>query len=157
MHEKFMRAALEEAKIGVASGDGPPFGAVIARQGRYVVCAHNEIVKNRDPTAHSEMMAIRKACRVLDTTDLTGCVLYSSCEPCPMCLAACLTVNIEFIFYGASKEDARRAGYKSKDCEFYTSLAKNASTWKKTFLKQISCDEVNNLYSSDQHPKNDIL
>lgn len=141
-----MRLAFDEARRAVALGDGPPFGAVIAKNCRFVVCAHNEILKNKDPTAHCEMMAIRKACRVLDTSDLSGCVLYTSCEPCPMCLAACLNVNIEFVFYGASRDEASKAGYKSKDCDFYKALSKNKNVWKKSFLRQLSTNDDDSLH-----------
>ena len=90
----FMQAALEEAYAGIEAGDGGPFGTVIVRDGEIVGRGHNRVVVNQDPTCHGEMEAIRDACKNLGTFDLSGCELYTTAEPCPMCLGATLWANI---------------------------------------------------------------
>lgn len=94
MHE-FMLKAVAEAEKNIISKDGGPFGAVIVKDGVIVGTGHNEVLKNNDPTCHAEMQAIRDACRNLKTFDLTGCELYTSCYPCPMCLSATIWANIK--------------------------------------------------------------
>ena len=93
------------------SGKGGPFAAVIVRDGRIVGEGVNTVTATNDPTAHGEVNAIRAACRALGTFTLAGCTLYTSCEPCPMCLAAAYWARIEAIFYGSSAADAARAGF----------------------------------------------
>ena len=108
--EEFMRLAIEKARDGVRGGQ-TPFGACIVRDGQVVACEHNEVWASGDITAHAEMVAIRRACEVLGTIDLSGCVIYSSCEPCPMCFSACHWARIGRIVYGAAISDAREAGF----------------------------------------------
>ena len=97
MHE-FMLKAVAEAEKNIISKDGGPFGAVIVKDGVIVGTGHNEVLKNNDPTCHAEMQAIRDACRNLKTFDLTGCELYTSCYPCPMCLSATIWANIKKVY-----------------------------------------------------------
>lgn len=105
-----MIRAIEEARRGMAQGQ-TPFGACIARQGAPVACAHNRVWMDGDITAHAEIVAIRNACRSLGTVDLSGCVIYSTTEPCPMCFSACHWAKISRIVFGAGIEDAQRAGF----------------------------------------------
>jgi tRNA(Arg) A34 adenosine deaminase TadA len=105
-----MRRAIEKASEGVAQGQ-TPFGACIARAGGLVSCAHNVVWQTTDITAHAEIHAIRDACRKLSTIDLSGCVIYSTCEPSPMCFAACHWARISRIVYGANIQDALRSGF----------------------------------------------
>jgi len=105
-----MRLAIEKAREGVAQGQ-TPFGACIARAGALVSCAHNVVWQTTDITAHAEIHAIREACRKLSTIDLSGCVIYSTCEPCPMCFSACHWARISKIVYGANIQDALRSGF----------------------------------------------
>ncbi|MHB9124868.1 MAG: nucleoside deaminase [Armatimonadota bacterium] len=105
-----MRMAIEKAREGIAEGQ-TPFGAVIVKDGRVVACEHNAVWATTDITAHAEIRAIRDACRVLGSVDLSGCVIYSTCEPCPMCFAACHWARIERVVYGAVIADAERAGF----------------------------------------------
>ncbi|MGD1843331.1 MAG: nucleoside deaminase [Thermonemataceae bacterium] len=107
----FMHLAAEEAKYGLAQKEGGPFGAVIVRKGEVLVKAHNEVIKRNDPTAHAEVMAIRKAGALLARFDLSDCIIYSSCEPCPMCLAAIHWAKIKYIYYGCTQEDAAKIGF----------------------------------------------
>jgi len=105
-----MRLAIAKAKEGLVAGQSP-FGACISRGREVVSCEHNVVWQTTDITAHAEIHAIREACRKLHTIDLSGCMIYSTCEPCPMCFSACHWARISKIFYGASIEDARATGF----------------------------------------------
>lgn len=106
-----MELALEEAKKGVFSGDGGPFGAVVVRNGEVIASSHNMVLKNDDPTAHAEVQAIRKACKILETPLISDCEIYSTCEPCPMCLSAIMWARIPTVYFGCTKEDAGNIGF----------------------------------------------
>lgn len=105
-----MRLAIGKARQGVALGQSP-FGACIVRSGEVVSCEHNVVWLTTDITAHAEVQAIREACRKLHGIDLSGCVIYSTCEPCPMCFSACHWARISKIVYGASIRDAHASGF----------------------------------------------
>lgn len=120
-----MRIAVEEATKGVKAGSGGPFGAVIVKDGKVIAKAHNEVLGKKDPTAHAEMDAIRKASKKLKRFDLSGCELYTTCEPCPMCLAAIYWARIGRIYYGCTRDDAKDAGFD--DMKFYDLFEKNGS------------------------------
>ena len=107
----FMKIASEEAVAGARNNEGGPFGAVIVREGEVVARGHNEVLKNNDPTAHAEMVTIRRAAASLGRFDLSDCVLYTSCEPCPMCLSAIYWARIPTVFFGCTKEDAADIGF----------------------------------------------
>lgn len=109
-NEIFMRQAIELAVENVKNGGGP-FGAVVVKDGQVVATGANRVTPNNDPTAHAEVMAIRAACTKLGTFDLSGCVLYTSCEPCPMCLGAIYWAHIDKIYYGANQHDAAEADF----------------------------------------------
>ncbi|MDP2653600.1 MAG: nucleoside deaminase [Candidatus Omnitrophota bacterium] len=109
--EQFMRQAILWARRGIRQGQ-TPFGACIVKDGRVVSRAHNRVWKKTDITAHAEIEAIRRACKKLKTVRLTGCVIYSTCEPCPMCFSACHWADIAKIVYGADINDARKAGFR---------------------------------------------
>ncbi|MBR5475363.1 MAG: nucleoside deaminase [Bacteroidaceae bacterium] len=108
--EYFMREAISLAVENVKNGGGP-FGAVIVRDGEVVATGVNRVTANNDPTAHAEVTAIRAACSKLGTFNLAGCVIYTSCEPCPMCLGAIYWAHIDKIFYGANKHDAAAVNF----------------------------------------------
>ena len=108
--KKFMKLAIEKAREGIKNGQ-TPFGACIVKDGEVVTCVHNIVWKSTDITAHAEVNAIREACRKLKSIDLTGCTIYSTCEPCPMCFSACHWAKISKIVYGAKIEDAQKAGF----------------------------------------------
>ncbi len=114
---KFMRAAIKEAYKGINRGHGGPFGAVIVKDGQIVGRGHNQVVKNNDPTCHGEMMAIHAACKKLKTFDLSGCEIYTTGEPCPMCMGAILWSNIDKIYYGCNIIDTEDIGFRDK--KFY--------------------------------------
>lgn len=121
-HEKFMRAAAALAEKNVADGTGGPFGAVIVRDGVIVGEGTNQVTSSNDPTAHAEVVAIREACAKLETFNLDGCVIYTSCEPCPMCLSAIYWARLDRIFYGNTKADA--AAIDFDDDFLYTEIPK---------------------------------
>ncbi len=119
-HEQLMRRAIALSEESVANGGGP-FGAVIAKDGEIVAEASNQVAINSDPTAHAEVSAIREACRLLGRFDLSGCSIYTSCEPCPMCLGAIYWARLDKIYYANDRKDAARIGF---DDEFiYEELA----------------------------------
>lgn len=107
----YMRRAIEAAREGIKKGE-MPFGACIVLRGRVVTTVHNVARSRTDITAHAEMHAIREACRHLGTLDLSGCTIYASCEPCPMCVSACFWANLDRIVYGSRIEDAERLGIR---------------------------------------------
>jgi guanine deaminase len=119
---KFMKIAVEEAFIGVRKNEGGPFGAVIVKNNKVIAKAHNEVLKGKDSTKHAEITAIREACRKLGTYDLKGCDIYTSCEPCPMCLGAILWARIDKIYFGCTKKDAKGVGFD--DDKFYKIIEK---------------------------------
>ncbi len=105
-----MRKAIDLSKENVANGGGP-FGAVIARDGEIIATGVNRVTSNHDATAHAEVSAIRNACAKLGTHDLSGCEIYSSCEPCPMCLGAIYWAHLDRLYYGNDKHDAANIGF----------------------------------------------
>lgn len=117
MSDRYMDIALKEAYDGIESGDGGPFGCVIVKGGRVVGRGHNRVLAKKDPTCHGEMEAIRSACKELGTHDLSGCELYTTAEPCPMCLGAIMWANIEKVYYGCGRLDTADIGFR--DDEFY--------------------------------------
>lgn len=110
MNKEYMRKAIELAVENVKNGGGP-FGAVIVKSGAVVATGVNRVTANNDPTAHAEVSAIRAACEKLGTFMLDGCEIYSSCEPCPMCLGAIYWAHIDRLYYGCNKQDAADAGF----------------------------------------------
>jgi len=132
----FMLRAIKMAAENFLSGKGGPFGAVIVRDGEIISVAGNCVTSTNDPTAHAEVVAIREACNTLGTFDLSGCEIYASCEPCPMCLGAILWARIGKLYYAADRNDASRAGFD--DELFYTelSLSNEQRTLKPTQLLQ---------------------
>jgi guanine deaminase len=110
-HEKFMRIAIELAEQNVKQSVGGPFGAVIVKNGEIVAQSANQVVTQNDPTAHAEVAAIRLACERLGTYNLEGCTIYTSCEPCPMCLGAIYWAHLDTIYYGNTKTDAAAIGF----------------------------------------------
>lgn len=110
---EYMKLAKEMATNAIISNEGGPFGAVIIdKEGNIVATGNNQVLKNNDPTAHAEVVAIRNACAKLNTYDLSDYILYTSCEPCPMCLSAIIWSNIKQIYYACTREDAAKIGFR---------------------------------------------
>jgi tRNA(Arg) A34 adenosine deaminase TadA len=104
--QEFMRRAIALSRERMHAGDGGPFGAVVVKDGHIIGEGNNCVTSRNDPTAHAEVLAIREACRRLDTFSLEGCDIYASCEPCPMCLAAIYWARLDHLYYANSREDA---------------------------------------------------
>ena len=116
----YMEEALKEAYTGIEHGHGGPFGSVVVKDGTIVGRGHNRVIYKKDPTCHGEMEAIRDACHNLNTHDLSGCELYTTAEPCPMCLGAILWANIKTVHYGCNRMDTDAIGFR--DDIFYEYL-----------------------------------
>lgn len=118
-----MKEAIKRSASCLNNSDNPeggPFGAAIYKNGELIAASHNHVLADNDPSAHGEVYTIRQACKALGTWDLSGCVLYSSCEPCPMCLMTSKWANIEKIYFAATREDAAAIGFR--DDELYNLL-----------------------------------
>ncbi len=120
-HESYLKLAIHEAVTGIRSGDGGPFGAVVVRDDEVIGTGHNSVLSGHDPTAHAEVNAIRNACSKLGAHHLTGAILYTNFEPCPMCLAAAYWADIRTIYFCAGREVARRIGFM--DQQIYKEIA----------------------------------
>ncbi|MBQ9029472.1 nucleoside deaminase [Candidatus Saccharibacteria bacterium] len=110
--KEYMDLAVKEAREGILSRDGGPFGAVVVKNGKVIASGHNRVLSSNDSTCHGEIDAIRKAESKLGTYDLSGCELYTTGEPCPMCLAAILWANIEKVYFGCNLSDNERIGFR---------------------------------------------
>ncbi|MDF7816691.1 nucleoside deaminase [Runella sp. MFBS21] len=110
-HHEFMRQAIEVARQGMKNDIGGPFGAIVVREGVVVAKGCNQVTSTNDPTAHAEVVAIREACKKLGNFKLDNCVIYTSCEPCPMCLGAIYWAGIQKIYYACTKDDAAAANF----------------------------------------------
>ena len=141
--DQYMKLALDEAYEGINNGDGGPFGAVIVKDGKVIGKGHNKVVKNADPTCHGEMEAIRDACKNLGTFDLSGSIIYTTGEPCPMCLGAIMWANIDKVYYGCDVKDTERIGFR--DDKFYE-LSKPEN--KKRFVSELDREECLKLYEA---------
>lgn len=133
---EFLRRAIALATQNVVKGKGGPFGAVIVRSGQIVGEGANSVTATNDPTAHAEVNAIRAAAGTLGTFTLGGCELYTSCEPCPMCLAAAYWARVDAVYYGASAADAARADFD--DAFLYSELSKDAGQRKLRSIQLLS-------------------
>lgn len=122
-HIRFMRMAINLSEQNVKKALGGPFGAVIVKDGKVIAKSGNRVSLKNDPTAHAEISAIRIACKKLNTFDLSRCIIYTSCEPCPMCLSAIYWAHLDKIYYGNSKEDAAGIGFD--DQFIYREIAKS--------------------------------
>lgn len=112
---KYMQIAKEVADNGIKEKEGGPFGAVIVdKEGNIIETGNNQVLSSKDPTAHAEITAIRKACKKLNTYDLSDYILFTSCEPCPMCLSAIIWSNIKEVYYACTKEDAAEIGFRDE-------------------------------------------
>jgi len=110
-HIYFLRKAIEIAREGMQSGKGGPFGAIVVKNGNIIGSSSNEVTSTKDPTAHAEVQAIRKACQTLDHFQLEDCILYTSCEPCPMCLGAIYWARPKEVYYAALHSDAAKVDF----------------------------------------------
>lgn len=144
--KEFMKIAIEKAREGVENGQ-TPFGTCIVKDGEVISSASNTVWKDGDITAHAEINAIREACKKLNTVDLSGCIIYSTCEPCPMCFSACNWAKISKIVFGARIEDAKKYGFREMliSNEQMRSLSESKIEIKSDFLRD-RCIEVFKLW-----------
>ena len=123
---KYMKIAKELANDNLKTNAGGPFGACIVKDGKIIGKGSNHVLENNDPTAHADVMAIRDACKNINSYDLSECELYTSCYPCPMCLSAIIWANIKKVYYGNTKEDAADIGFRDDFIyEFIGKLSEN--------------------------------
>ena len=120
MESQFMQEAIAMAVANVESGRGGPFAALVVHEGKIIARGTNRVTTAHDPTAHAEIVAIRAACEALSDFQLTGCDLYTTCEPCPMCMGAVYWAGIDRVYYASTREDAERIGFK--DAHIYEEL-----------------------------------
>ena len=146
---KFMQKAKNNAQEGISKKEGGPFGAIIVdKEGNIISNGNNKVIKNTDPTAHAEIIAIREACKKLKTYDLSEYILYTSCEPCPMCLSAIIWANIKQVYYGCTKKDAGEIGFRD-DMIYEYLKGKNKDLIKLEELDREDCLEVSKKYKKE--------
>lgn len=146
-HKKYMQLAIAEAKEGIMNNHGGPFGTVIVKDGEIIATGHNRVLINHDPTAHGEIEAIRAAGQRLHTFDLSGCTLYTTGEPCHMCLCACMWANIDKIYYGCTIEDNGLIGFRDDKFDKIFGGRDKLDGYMAE-LDRDSCLELFNLYRS---------
>lgn len=151
MNPDFMKAALKEAYTGIEAKDGGPFGSVVVKNNTIVGRGHNQVIAQHDPTCHGEIQAIRDACRNLGTHDLSGCELYTAAEPCPMCLGAILWANIKAVYYGCTRHDSARIGFR--DDAFYQYLEGASDEVTLVELGRAECLELFETYSNGENER----
>ena len=149
---KFMKEAIKEAREGITKKHGGPFGAVIVKNGEIIAKAHNQVLKNNDPTCHGEISAIRKAADKLDDYDLSGCEIYTTGEPCHMCLCACMWANISKIYYGCNIEDNEKIGFRDNK---FNKIFKGRENLK-NYMECIDREECLKLFEEYSSKKNEI-
>lgn len=142
-HEQFMRIAIELSIQKVLENSATPFGAIIVKDGKIIAKSANKVVSSTDPTAHAEVSAIRLACKKLKSIDLSGTIIYTSCEPCPMCLGAIYWSKVDAIYYGNTKKDA--ADINFDDQFIYDELDKSMNN-RKLPIKQLLRDEAQQAF-----------
>ncbi len=139
----YMKIAKELSEENLKTNAGGPFGACIVKNGKIIGKGSNHVLSNNDPTAHAEIVAIREACKNINSYDLSGCELYASCYPCPMCLSAIIWSNIKKVYYGNTKEDAANIGFRDDDIYSYIKkLADNSNDKNVLELECIDKDET---------------
>ena len=138
-----MQRAIELAENGMEKGYGGPFGAVVVKDGEIIGEGYNSVIRSNDPTAHAEVLAIRNACENLGSFELKDCTIYTSCEPCPMCLGAIYWARLKKVFYACKKEDAAQISFDDDD--FYGEMAKDMEDRRIDF-KELMRDEALPLF-----------
>jgi len=141
----FMENAIEEAYTGIKAGHGGPFGSVIVKDGKIIGRGHNRVLLNHDPTCHGEMEAIRDACKNLNTHDLSDCEIYTTAEPCPMCLGGILWANIKTVHSGCNRHDTDAIGFR--DDVFYECLNGKENLLEKHETERDKCLKLFEYYS----------
>ncbi len=141
-HSSFLKMAVDEAFLGMRSGEGGPFGAIIVRDGKIIGKGHNTVLHSCDPTAHAEVNAIRDACQQAKNPHLSGAVIYSNFEPCPMCLAAIYWADIHSLYYSKGRADAEKIGFMDKHLYHEISMKEDQ---RQILASHISLPEMDDL------------
>ena len=152
---EYMKEAIKLSEENLITNVGGPFGAVIVKDGKIIGKGSNHVLKNNDPTAHAEIMAIREACKNINSYDLSGCELYTSCYPCPMCLSAVIWSNIKIVYYGNTKEDARNIGFRD---DFIYEFIKNKNQNKEVLnLQSIDREEAIKVFEKYENKEDKTI
>lgn len=132
-HEQYMSEAVQEALTGMNNNEGGPFGCIVVKDDKIIGRGNNKVTSSNDPTAHAEITAIRDACKNLDSFQLDGCIIYTSCEPCPMCLSAIYWARPDKVYYGCDQFDAAKIGFD--DAFIYNEIALTKENRKIPFIQ----------------------
>ena len=155
---EFMEVAIDLSDDNFDKNYGGPFGACVVKDGKIIGKGMNRVIKENDPTAHAEVVAIRNACKELKTHDLTGCELYTSCYPCPMCLSAIIWANIKKVYYANTKEDAANIGFRDDYIyEYIDKLNNNISDKKVLDLKSLNREDAIEVFKRYEQDKDKIV
>ncbi len=155
---EFMEVAIDLSDDNFDKNYGGPFGACVVKDGKIIGKGINRVIKNMDPTAHAEVMAIRDACKNIKSHDLTGCEIYTSCYPCPMCLSAIIWANIKKVYYANTKEDAKEIGFRDDFIYDYIEKLSNDIQDKKVLnLKSMNRDEAIEVFKRYEEDKDKIV
>ncbi|MDR7077009.1 guanine deaminase [Neobacillus niacini] len=150
---QFMKKAIDEALDNVLTNHGGPFGAIVVKDGKIIGVGRNEVTATNDPTAHAEVQAIRAACSYLNDFQLTGCEIYTSCEPCPMCIGAIYWARPKAVYYACTKLDAAKIGF---DDQFIYDQLELPMQSRKIPMKQISPADANLPFRTWESSKNKV-
>ena len=142
---KYMEVAKKLSDENIITNAGGPFGACVVKDGTIIGKGSNNVLKNNDPTAHAEIMAIRNACDNINSYDLSGCEIYTTCYPCPMCLSAIIWSNIDKVYYGNTKEDAANIGFRD---DYIYDFIKNGNNQRNIEFFQIDRDQTINTFDN---------
>ncbi len=151
---QYMKLANDLARSNLLTNNGGPFGACVVKDNKIIGKGSNKVLKNNDPTAHAEIMAIRNACQTLKTYDLTGCIMYTTCYPCPMCISAIIWSNIKTVYYGNTKEDAAGIGFRD---DFIYEYLDNQEGNNYLDLKQIDRDKTIKSFNDFKNKKDKTI
>ncbi|MGB2578481.1 guanine deaminase [Elusimicrobium simillimum] len=149
-HKKFLQMAIDLAKKNMLAGKGGPFGAVIVKDGKVLAEGFNQVTSSNDPTCHAEVDAIRKACAQLNNFELDGCTIYSSCEPCPMCLGAIYWARPKALYFAADKHIAAKHGFDDKFIYDEIALPYEKRTIKTVVINMENAEEPFNLWDNKE-------
>lgn len=152
---KYMKFAKELSDENLKTNAGGPFGACIVKDGKILGKGSNNVLSNNDPTAHAEIVAIREACQNLNSYDLSGCELYSTCYPCPMCLSATIWANIKKVYYGNTKEDAAKIGFR--DDMIYDFIKNSSNDSNLLDLERIDKEETIKTFNEFDEKNDKII
>ena len=155
---KFMEVAIDLSDDNFEKNYGGPFGACVVKDGEIIGKGINRVIKDNDPTAHAEIIAIRDACKNIKSHDLSGCELYTSCYPCPMCLSAIIWSNIKKVYYGNTKEDAADIGFRDDFIyEYIKELSKNKENQEVLKLKSMNREEAIEVFKRYEEDEDKIM